>query len=66
MTFTPEFLLNGGRVVSLLGHMITVQPLYKPGEVALGEELDEEAEIAYEEETFHWKTDICDGDWRII
>lgn len=53
-------------MVSLLGHMITVQPLYKPGEVALGEELDEEAEIAYEEETFHWKTDICDGDWRII
>ncbi|THG98611.1 hypothetical protein EW026_g3616 [Hermanssonia centrifuga] len=67
-TFTPEFLLNVGRVTES-GAKLTVQPLLRPGavEVSFGSRLEEEEDGVgeLEEEAFEWN-DVFAGDWRII
>ena len=67
MTFTPEFMLNVGRVVRV-GENLTVQPVHKPGavEVSFGGYTDEEGEVALlEEETFEWN-EVYSGDWKVV
>ena len=62
-TYTPEWLVNVGQVVTA-GDKVVVKPLHKPGDVLdLGEE---EAEISYDDETYDWTADVLNGDWRVI
>ncbi|KAF7790775.1 hypothetical protein EIP86_001732 [Pleurotus ostreatoroseus] len=67
-TFTPEFLLNIGKVTKVDPKQLTVQPLHRPGaaEISFGGFVDEEdGEVQLEEETFEWN-DVLAGEWRII
>ena len=73
-TFTPEFILNVGRVTSCDTELV-VLPLYRPGavDVSFGarfenEGEDEEAggeEVVLEEEAFEW-ADVLSGEWRSV
>lgn len=67
MTFTPEFMLNVGRVVRV-GENLTVQPVHKPGavEVSFGGYAEDEAEVALlEEESYEWN-EVYSGDWKVV
>ncbi|EKM59025.1 uncharacterized protein PHACADRAFT_249188 [Phanerochaete carnosa HHB-10118-sp] len=65
-TFTPEFMLNVGRVVRV-GGCLTIQPVHKPGavEVSFGGYADEADVVPPEEETFEWN-EVYTGDWKIV
>lgn len=66
-TFTPEFLLNIGRVTDC-ADALSLQPVHRPGavEVSFGGPVEEEEEEGLlEAETFEW-SDVYSGDWRVV
>lgn len=65
-TFSPEFLLNVGRVAECTDALV-LQPLHRPGavEISFGGALEEEEYDLPEVETFDW-AEIFSGDWRVV
>lgn len=66
-TFSPEFLLNLGRVTEC-ADALTLQPLHRPGavEISFGGAHEQEEEYDLPEvETFDW-AEIFSGDWRVV